>query len=310
MAQMPKGEPRSVPDPAADKVDAMLRQERLKKQQAEAVAAKQPGFSAMPRLSPFERRIEDLDLAQRPSRVVTIGGQAYKDVDNGQANVLVPAGDPLLSPAELAARRQGIVRALFMAEHPFGAISYGVASIAGASPRTLDATLQAGGLVDEMAMGGRSPRTVRLQQPSPVIKAPRTPAIRFGELNAKGQATGVTASVTPDMLGTGTKARRRIKPPGLDGDSRGHLFGNQLGGSGHDPRNLVALTQYPYNSPQMSNFEGAVARRVRAGEAIEYTAKPLYREGPLPPSAVLLTATGPRQPPTARLIHNPAGHRR
>lgn len=311
MAQMPRGEPRSVPDPAGDKYDAMIRRERLTKQRAETAAVKQSGLAAVPRLSPFERRIEDLDLAPRPGSAVTIGGQAYTEVDNGRANILVPAGDPLVSPAELAARRQAIERAFFMAEHPLGTVAYGIASMAGASPRARDAALYAGGLGEDAITAGRSSRAVRLRPPAPQIKAPRTPAIRLGELSAQGQATGVTASVTPDMLGTGTKARRRIKPPGfLDGDSRGHLYGNQLGGPGDDRRNLVTLTQHPFNSPQMSNFESGVARRVRAGEAIEYTSKPLYREGALPRSAILLTATGPRRPPTARLVHNPAGRRR
>jgi hypothetical protein len=59
--------------------------------------------------------------------------------------------------------------------------------------------------------------------------------------------------------------------------------------------------------PQMSSFERQVANRVRAGEVVDYTAKPLYEDGILPPSAVLVTAIGSRQQPTARLIRNPAG---
>ena len=42
MAQMPRGEPRSVPDPAGEQYDEMIRQERLKRQRAEAVAAQPP----------------------------------------------------------------------------------------------------------------------------------------------------------------------------------------------------------------------------------------------------------------------------
>lgn len=41
MAQMPRGEPRSVPDPAGELYNEMIRQERLKRERAEA-AAKQP----------------------------------------------------------------------------------------------------------------------------------------------------------------------------------------------------------------------------------------------------------------------------
>jgi hypothetical protein len=63
------------------------------------------------------------------------------------------------------------------------------------------------------------------------------------------------------------------------------------------------------NSPQMRDFEDKVAGRVRAGEIIEYMAKPIYSEGILPPSGVLLTGFGNYGPPIARLIRNPAGRR-
>jgi len=118
------------------------------------------------------------------------------------------------------------------------------------------------------------------------------------------------------MLGAGTKADRRLKPPGFVtgkppyGHARGHLLGNQLGGRGDKRENLVTLTQDPANSPQMRDFETEVARKVRSGEVVEYTARPLYSEGMLPPSAVWLTAFGSRGAPTARLVHNPAGRRR
>ena len=52
MAQMPRGEPRSVPDPAGDQYDEMIRRERLKRQRTEAAATKpsassvgHPGFA-------------------------------------------------------------------------------------------------------------------------------------------------------------------------------------------------------------------------------------------------------------------------
>jgi hypothetical protein len=44
MARMPRGEPRSVPDPDGERYDEMIRQERLKKERAEAAAAR-PGRS-------------------------------------------------------------------------------------------------------------------------------------------------------------------------------------------------------------------------------------------------------------------------
>jgi len=52
MAQMPRGEPRSVPDPAGERYDAMIRQERLKSAHADGAATKSasnsvghPGFA-------------------------------------------------------------------------------------------------------------------------------------------------------------------------------------------------------------------------------------------------------------------------
>ncbi len=59
----------------------------------------------------------------------------------------------------------------------------------------------------------------------------------FGELDNLGRPTGVTATITQDMIGTGSKASQSIKPPGFlgggpgsPGHARGHLLGNQLGG--------------------------------------------------------------------------------
>ena len=42
MALMPRGEPRSVPDPEGELYDEMIRQEREKRRRAEAAAALQP----------------------------------------------------------------------------------------------------------------------------------------------------------------------------------------------------------------------------------------------------------------------------
>ena len=45
MAQMPRGEPRSVPDAAGEQYDEMIRRERLKRERAEAAAPKPPANS-------------------------------------------------------------------------------------------------------------------------------------------------------------------------------------------------------------------------------------------------------------------------
>ena len=109
-----------------------------------------------------------------------------------------------------------------------------------------------------------------------------------------------------------------MKPPGWQGDgnlyneARAHLLAKSLGGPGGlDKRNFVTLTNRGANSPQMSGFERGIAKRVDAGEVIEFHAQPLYNDGVLPPSAILLTAHGSRGgAPSARLIRNPAGQRK
>jgi len=75
-------------------------------------------------------------------------------------------------------------------------------------------------------------------------------------------------------------------------------------------RNIVTLTHRGANTPQMQRFENGVARRLRAGEVVEYSSTPLYTDGALPPSAILLTAHGSRGMPAARLVLNPAGRRK
>lgn len=78
---------------------------------------------------------------------------------------------------------------------------------------------------------------------------------------------------------------------------------------GQDRRNAVTMTDRA-NSLEMRTFEERVKGRVKAGEVIEYSVTPLYNEGVLPPASVLLTATGSRGAPIARLVNNPAGRRK
>lgn len=164
-----------------------------------------------------------------------------------------------------------------------------------------------------MAPARNSPAPQRAQAAPP---STQRPSIRLRGLNEKGQAQGVTSTITTPMLGTGSKAHWRRRPPGWQGngsvynEARAHLQGADLGGSGRDLRNLVTLTRNPANSPYMREFERTVAQRVRDGEVIEYSATPLYSDGVLPPRSILLTAIGSRGAPIARLIQNPAGRPR
>ncbi len=119
--------------------------------------------------------------------------------------------------------------------------------------------------------------------------------ITYGALNADKQATGIEATITADMLNTGSSAKASIEPPGWGGGaanhSRGHLLARMLGGSGTDETNLVTLFQRNANSPVMRDFEEAVYRAVQAGETVNYRATPIYADDGMP-THVVLTARG------------------
>jgi hypothetical protein len=120
----------------------------------------------------------------------------------------------------------------------------------------------------------------------------------LGELDALGRTTGAAATITREMLNTGTAAARNIRPAGFVGGSanhaRGHLISRLLGGSGRDPRNLTTLYQNPVNTPVMRGFEQQVANAVRGGQTVRYEAVPIYRGSELIPRGVTLRATGDR----------------
>ncbi|MFG2417185.1 LamG-like jellyroll fold domain-containing protein [Streptomyces goshikiensis] len=66
------------------------------------------------------------------------------------------------------------------------------------------------------------------------------------------------------------------------GMQRGHLIAKSLGGSGEDLRNLVPLYNKA-NSPDMSNYERNIARRVQRGETVYYSVTPEYSgDNPVP----------------------------
>ncbi|WP_420824947.1 DNA/RNA non-specific endonuclease [Symmachiella dynata] len=47
--------------------------------------------------------------------------------------------------------------------------------------------------------------------------------------------------------------------------ARGHLLGDQLGGSGNEVRNLDTLEQNAANSPVMRGYEAAIRQAVEGG---------------------------------------------
>jgi len=110
------------------------------------------------------------------------------------------------------------------------------------------------------------------------------------------RATGVYAEITPDMIGTGTKASRSITPPGYLGQpenhAKGHLLASILGGPGDDPRNLVTLYHLPTNTPTMRTVETQIRSAVEAGDTIRMHSVPIYQGNSLLPSAVSVWAEG------------------
>lgn len=264
-----------------------------------------------------DRRLDFSAPPRGDGALSKIGDDWYRYVDNGQAQVLVPVANPRFSPAELAQQQQGIRRALFDASYPIAGAASGVAAFVNASPATRDLARMLGATVDTTLSLGAARRP-----PAPgavkaaVVPPPQVrPSARYGEVNAKGQAGAMNATLASPMLGTGTRADRRLTPPGWSGhgrnhnEGRGHLLAANFGGSGRDMRNIVTLTQNPTNTPWMRDFEQGVARRLRGGEVVEYSATPLYGDG-LRPSAVLLTAHGSKNGTSAKIISNKAKRRK
>jgi DNA/RNA non-specific endonuclease len=122
--------------------------------------------------------------------------------------------------------------------------------------------------------------------------------IEYGALDALGRPTGVRATITDSMLGTGTAANPSIIPPGWSGngtlfnEARGHLLGRQLGGSGDVPGNLVTLQHNPVNSPVMRGFENQVRNAIEGGQTVAYSSTPIYNGTNLVPRGVTLSGRG------------------
>ena len=143
------------------------------------------------------------------------------------------------------------------------------------------------GRVDEVLGGANRGPDVKPSIEAPVSypalarPGPNAPAHTvLGELDEIGRPTGVTATLNPAVLGTGTPASSSILPPGFAGQSanhaRGHLLARMLGGAGNDARNLVTLFQRNANHPNMSSFERQVYAAVSNGETVNFRVIPIY----------------------------------
>ena len=294
---------------------------RIQAQQSQAAGTPPLGDAwELGTLSPLGSPIDNLRQT-RPqlSNTVTLNGRTYREIDNGKAGVLVPIQESGASQVARTQQRRAIERVQIMANSPLAGAAYALTSLASAPQQARDRALAMGATADTI-IGSNVPRTPRLRQPTapsqPVPVVPLDGSIRLRELNSKGQAQGVNASIGATMLRTGTKARRSIEPPGWQGDGdlynegRAHLLARQLGGSGSDRRNIVTMTQHPTNDKDMAAFEHRVARNIQKGDIVEYSATPLYGRDSLPPKFVLMTAHGTQSGFSGRLVRNPAGQRK
>jgi hypothetical protein len=145
---------------------------------------------------------------------------------------------------------------------------------------------------------GRTPGGRREPPPSAsgTVK-PISERVLVGDLE-NGRPTGVAGELHPQDLHTGTKAGS-VNPVGLEtgeldplGARRGHLLANVLGGSGTDRGNLAWMHKRINNSSYKTEFENPVIRALRAGQAVRFGVRPLFRPGEAAPHAVEVWATG------------------
>ncbi|MEV5736755.1 DNA/RNA non-specific endonuclease, partial [Streptomyces sp. NPDC052292] len=126
--------------------------------------------------------------------------------------------------------------------------------------------------------------------------AARQPPPYCRPLDGLGRAQGVDTTITKSMLNTGSKASRRVKPPGWLGDTadhtRGHLLARALGGDGAAPENIVIMYRTA-NNEVMEKLEEQIYKVVDAGHDVKYSATPLYRDpADVIPAGVRIVAKG------------------
>ncbi|MFB7630477.1 DNA/RNA non-specific endonuclease [Streptomyces sp. NPDC056149] len=136
--------------------------------------------------------------------------------------------------------------------------------------------------VDGGVAGGRAP-----QRPIPSYCKP---------LDHLGRATGVETRITQDMLDTGTKASRRVRPPGWEGEAadhtRGHLLARSLGGDGRSDAN-IAIMYDRANNEAMKDVELQIYDTVKNKGPVDYAATPVYAHpDDLIPAGIHIKATG------------------
>ncbi|MFD9718118.1 DNRLRE domain-containing protein [Streptomyces sp. NPDC059076] len=139
-------------------------------------------------------------------------------------------------------------------------------------------------------------------------------SVYYMPLDSRGRAQGVRACLTgggfswesgdfrnkkimgnPDSSVAGTATEfpadytAHHTPKGLQKGKyiRGHLLGNQLGGSGLDRRNLVAL-HIGANDPAMKRVENRLAAQIASGDSLYYEVSASYESGRSRPDSLYL----------------------
>ncbi len=234
-------------------------------------------------------------MGDRTAPVGSAAWEARLEIDKigtEAREIAAELGQPRLSATrrgEIEARQRELDQALTRENARLTAAAADVNGFI-AAPRSLAQKLaehSATGAIVRGLPDGISPATV------PDAGAPAS--IDYGRLNADGQAVGIEATITQDILDTGSHADRSIRPPGFtsgaDNHSRGHLLARMLGGSGDEPANLVTLFQRDTNSPVMSDFEQAIYDAVTAGEVVSYKVTSIH-DGAGMPTALAISARG------------------
>lgn len=238
----------------------------------------------------------DALLSDRPDPPVgSSAWEARLEIDKiaREARALADDAATASAPAEqarIATRRRELDQALIRETRRLdGAAADGRGFVA--APKSLDELLAGYSASGDIVRGVPS-NLAPLDAPAATAAA----RIDYGRVNAAGQAQGVEATITREMLDTGSTADSAIRPPGFEGGarnhSRGHLLARMLGGSGAEERNLVTLYQQDTNSPVMSDFERQVYLAVDAGEVVNYRVTPIYEDGRLMPTSIALQAKG------------------
>lgn len=117
--------------------------------------------------------------------------------------------------------------------------------------------------------------------------------ITYWALDGLNRPTGVQATLG---LPLPQGSRASYTPVGFEGQqaghARGHLLGNQLGGSGSEARNIVTVYQNPVNTPIMSGYEAQIRKAVEKGQIVEYRITTAYSGSDPMPVAITVEATG------------------